>query len=365
MRIVVAGEWRWPWYQEAFADALRSLGHDVHGFGWAELFYEGLGGEREPRFRSASARLQNRLLWGPLLFDLNRRLAASAGELRPDLLLLYSAQAISPRTLRKVRRISPRTLVAQYSNDSPFGAGADPLLWRHVRRSIPLCDLHFVYRPADAEPMRRLSGKDVHLLAPYFVPGQDFHETPGPGEERFSCDVVFAGHYADDGRLEALEAIAATGVRLNLFGGGWERARERLSPASPLLPLFPVRPAIGRHYRLAISGAKIALCFLSRRNRDTYTRRCFEVPAMETFLLSEHSPDLATLFTEGEEIELFRSREEMLTKVSYYLEHGDERRRIARAGRRRVERDGHDVVSRARELLRTVSAARGVPRSSA
>ncbi len=354
MRILVAGEWRWPWYQEAFADALGSLGHEACPFGWAELFYDGLGGDREPHFKNIVSRLQNRLLLGPLVSRLNRRLVNAVDRLRPDIVLLYNAHHVLSRTLRKIKRVSPDMVIAQYLNDNPFSDNAAAFLWRHVKRSIPLCDVHFIYRHANAEPIRRHGGKNVYLLRSYFVPHQDFREEPGPGDERFSCDVVFAGHYEDDGRVEALEKVAASGVKLNLFGGGWQRALRKIAQESPLRRLFPVRPAFGREYRLAISGAKIALCFLSKLNRDTYTRRCFQVPAMGTFLLSEYTPDLAELFTEGEDIEFFRSPQEMLQKIERYQKNDTERELIADNGCRRVHGDGHDVVSRAKRLLAAV-----------
>ena len=56
------------------------------------------------------------------------------------------------------------------------------------------------------------------------------------------ADVVFAGHYEDDGRLGALDAVAAIGVKLNVFGGAWPAkvGRER-----PLWSQFPIAPVVG------------------------------------------------------------------------------------------------------------------------
>ena len=109
---------------------------------------------------------------------------------------------------------------------------------------------------------------------------------------------------------------------------------------------------------MAISGTKIALCFLSKLNEDTYTTRNFQIPAMRTFMLSEYTPDLASLYEEGKEAEFFRSQEELVDKVRYYLQHESEREEIARAGHRRVLADGHDVVSRARQFLAVVEQLR-------
>jgi spore maturation protein CgeB len=118
-----------------------------------------------------------------------------------------------------------------------------------------------------------------------------------------------------------------------------------------LRELLPTKPVTGADYRQAVCGTKIALGFLSSLNRDTYTRRNFEVPAMGTMMLSQYSDDLNRLFDEGVDIEFFRSPEELLSKARHYLTHDDEREAVARAGRARVERDGHDVDSRMVEML--------------
>ena len=86
-------------------------------------------------------------------------------------------------------------------------------------------------------------------------------------------------------------------------------------------------------------------------NRDTYTRRCFEIPASGTLLLAERTPDLETLFTEGVEAVFFDSEEDLINKVESLLLDPSVIERISQAGLARVERDKHDVVSRAELLL--------------
>ena len=99
--------------------------------------------------------------------------------------------------------------------------------------------------------------------------------------------------------------------------------------------------------------------FLSKLNRDTYTRRCFEIPATKTFLLSEYSADLASIYQEGEEAEFFRDRREFIAKIIKYLADDAGRRTIAEAGYRRVHCDGHDVNTRMAEVVRLVENIRG------
>jgi glycosyltransferase involved in cell wall biosynthesis len=166
----------------------------------------------------------------------------------------------------------------------------------------------------------------------------------------FGTDVVFVGHYEPDERLEYLEQMARQGIAFRLFGPGYDW-NPVLEKSALLSGHIPVRLVWGGEYNLALAGAKIALCFLSKLNRDTYTRRCFEIPATGTMLLSEYSEDLAEMFEEGVEADYFRNSDEMISKIMIYLGDDSLRQRVASAGRARLLRDGHDVDSRVRQLL--------------
>ena len=102
-------------------------------------------------------------------------------------------------------------------------------------------------------------------------------------------------HIVPDQRVALLESIVRRGWHLRLFGPGydWDLVIHR-SPE--LAGQVPVRLVWGEEYNRALCGARVALCFLSKLNGDTYTRRCFEIPAARTFILSEYSDDLASLF---------------------------------------------------------------------
>jgi Uncharacterized protein conserved in bacteria len=158
--------------------------------------------------------------------------------------------------------------------------------------------------------------------------------------------------------VEILEAICEAGFRLNLFGGGWDAALPKLRSDSPLRAKYPVSPATKADYRYAICGAKVALCFLSTLNRDTYTRRSFQIPAMKVAMLSQYTDDLATLFEPNREAVFFRDQRELLDKLARLL--GDEawRQSVAEAGYAKVYAAGHDVGSRVLVWLQEVQKNR-------
>jgi hypothetical protein len=83
---------------------------------------------------------------------------------------------------------------------------------------------------------------------------------------------------------------------------------------------------------------------------DIVTLRVFDVVSCGGFVLAHHNEELTDLFVLGEELVSWRTPAELHEKVSYYLAHPEERRRIAAAGRARLLRD-HTVAKRLAPLL--------------
>ena len=86
---------------------------------------------------------------------------------------------------------------------------------------------------------------------------------------------------------------------------------------------------------------------------DIITMRVFDVLACGGFCLAEWSPGLEALFVVGEELDCYRTLEEMLQKVEYWLDAGPEARRaVGERGRQRVLSD-HTIAHRLRVLLKS------------
>ncbi|MCC7538107.1 MAG: glycosyltransferase [Deltaproteobacteria bacterium] len=349
MHILICGEGRAEIHEDSWAQGLRALGHEVELLRWEPLF-------RASRFRALSLarKTQNKLLWGPALWRLNERLVVRAHASRPDAIILYRPTHVWPVTVRYLRESLPETTIATYNNDDPFGPRAFAPLWRHYLAGVPYAHVHMVYRAENVERLRAMGASDVHVVRSAFLPER--HRPIALTDEeraRFGADVVFVGHFEPDARVEQLEALATSGVDLALFGPDWERA-----PRLPWLERFqPIRMLTGDDYVRAIAASRIALCFLSTLNRDTYTRRCFEIPAIGTMLLCQRTADMEQLFRPGIEADYFSDANELVEKVRHYLAHPDEQARIAAAGHARVHSAGHDITSRMREVEGILAAA--------
>ena len=106
---------------------------------------------------------------------------------------------------------------------------------------------------------------------------------------------------------------------------------------SPVRAMGPVKyhtqmPAVFRYSRLN-------LCPTLRSIISGIPLRSLDIMACGGALLSNDQPELAEHFTDGEEVILYHTLEEAMEKATYYLEHEDERARIAAKGLKKVRCD--------------------------
>lgn len=349
MKVLVAGDWHSELHEEVMASSLRSMGHFVSEFRWHTYFQ--VRAAQRAVISNLWRRVQNKYIVGQAVTRLNRDFLCTCRDEAPDLVFVYRGTHILGKTLRRARSLLPRCVFVGYNNDDPFGPGQPEYLWRHFLNALPEYDLVLAYRHINIKEYLRAGARRVELWRSWFVASRNHPVEMTPEQIReFGTDVVFVGHYEPDERLEYLEQMARQGIAFRLFGPGYDW-NPVLEKSALLCGHIPVRLVWGGEYNLALAGAKIALCFLSKLNRDTYTRRCFEIPATGTLLLSEYSEDLAEMFEEGIEADYFRNSDEMISKIMIYLGDDNLRQRVASAGRARLLRDGHDVDSRMRQLL--------------
>jgi spore maturation protein CgeB len=259
---------------------------------------------------------------------------------------IYRGTHIWPRTLRAIKKLG--IVVFGYNNDDPFSPNYPRYVWRHFLRSVPDYDHLFAYRTANLTDYTAIGFHATSLLRSYYVPANN---RPVPANPALQSEVCFIGHYEPDGRDETLLQVLAAGIPLRLWGTNWE-ASPHYSKLLKKLRQSSIEPLYGSAYNEGLCSAKIALVFLSKLNRDTYTRRNFEIPAAGVCMVSEHTDDLAqNLFTPDKEAVYFHNALDLIPKLQDLLANPAKCQTIATAGHARLRASGHTVIDRAREVL--------------
>ncbi len=334
--IMIAGNWSVPYYEPSLAAGFERLGWKVEPFRVTDY----LGGD-------LLSKIEKKLLVGPRIQRLNRELQNAVRRCEPSILLLFRPTYLLPSTIEQIRSWGS-TILISYNNDNPYEDGERLKLWRHYHRLIRHCDVNCFARPSDLRHAADEGVPNPQWIKFWYIHGM--HRRIEHVKPEFRSDVVFAGHYEPDGRDLTVEFLLQSGVNLRVFGSEWNRAphREKLSAQD-------IRVLHGDDYVQALAGAKIGLVFLSHRNRDEYTIRCFEIPACGTMMMAPRTAVLQELYEEDREAVFFDGREELLDKIRFYLANDSARDRIARAGYSRCISSKHSNYDRADEMLEKVS----------
>ncbi|HEX8903435.1 MAG TPA: glycosyltransferase [Longimicrobiaceae bacterium] len=317
------------------AQALSHLGHAVTEIETAP--------PDPARERTLANRVRNRLGFPPDLAGANRALLRAAREGRHELVWIEKGRTIRPSTLRALRRILPGARLVSYSCDDMVNPRNQS---RAYRAGLAIYDLLVTTKTYNVAELTALGARDVIFNGNAYHPPihRPLELTPAE-RERWGSDVVFVGQYERE-RHETMMALVDAGVRVTVHGPDWARFRGAH-------PGFVVgEPWVADDdYARVVSGSRISLGFLRKANRDLQTQRSVEIPACGGFMLAERTAEHLELFEEGLEAEYFEGTGELIDKVRYYLDHEDERQRVAAAGRERCLRSGYSYAERLAEVL--------------
>lgn len=335
IHILFVGAGNYPIYEKAFYEAAKKI-EGVH----ASLFVS------KPYFEkirnSYFRRFEDKYAFGYTINKINQSLLEMCRKEKPDIVFLYSCRHITPGTIRRLKQSG--LYIACYNNDDPYTGFHKPYFWRYWRTAVKYCDITYVYRKSNIEKSRLAGAKESKILRSYYIEESNYFIPERKGLRK-TADVLFLGHREHDEREDFILELAKNKISVGIpnikewddFGIDNE---------------FIVKLDNAREdYNVLVNQSKICLVFLSKINNDTYTRRCFEIPAAKTMMLSAYTDDLASLFRANEEIVFFNSKDDLVKKTKYYLSHDVERERIAIGGYRRIQTDGHEAVDRVKEIV--------------
>lgn len=144
----------------------------------------------------------------------------------------------------------------------------------------------------------------------------------------YECDASFIGSGPYPHRWPVLQAVAEV-CRLQVRGPGWEAAPRDIPVVGGEIR--------GKEFARATSAAKISLgaSFSAEQAASRYSasNRMWKVLGCGGFFLGEHVEGIETLAAEGVHASWYRGAQDAAAKARHWLEHPEERVRIAAAGR--------------------------------
>jgi spore maturation protein CgeB len=296
-------------YEHAnFLPALRALGHEPMQF--------------ESFDRSAYADFA----------DMNRAFLQAIEEQRPDAVLcVLMGYELWTETLDLARAMCSGPIINWGTDDS----------WKYeqfARFIAPHVDCYATTSAPVLEQARR-EGHANFVLTQWAASDAALAAPLPAAQCRYRVSFVGSAY---GNRRRWIRQLSRRGIEVDCFGYGW--------PKGPI----PARdiPRIVRESVISLnfgdSGLHLRGLRLDRVRQ--IKARVFEVPGAGGFLLTEAAAGLEHCYRDGNEIATFRDADELADKIRYYLEHPDERDRIAVAGHEHSLRR-HTYTRRFEDLL--------------
>ena len=337
MKILLVGSYQYEMYAPAFSYGFRKLGHEIIEVDYQQFHLKGNGG-----LATILNRIQDRYHYGIKMYAYNKSILDTVNREHPDMVFLYRCCHVYTSTLQKIKG---KAILISYNNDDPFSGTPSDRYFRHHIANARCCDINYVYRKKNIADYAAIGITNTKVLLPYYLSWQNY-----PIECEKDIPIAFLGHFENDGRDMYILHLKEAGLPVVVYGdSAWKDA-----------PLFERIKDVfysdkrGVEYNQTMNRCQICLVFLSKINHDTYTRRCFEIPATRGVMLCEYTDDMNELYPENECAVYFRSKEELVEKAQWLLDNPDEINRISQNAYDRAFFLGCSEIDRCRSIIKDI-----------
>lgn len=252
---------------------------------------------------------------------MNKKFLECIEQEKPDFIFTWvRCDEFYLTTLLKIREISPKTKLFLFFGDD------DSSFESFSRYYVLFLDYGLIAQKKYVQNYYSDGVKNV-----FFVMGLDtsFFK-PLKLEKKY--DVTFIGlpkSHLDDDRYKTIKFLKENGIKIKLFGNGWENYED-------LKDIYG-GPLEAEKMVEVINQSKINLCLSKTGNNKTHLKgKVFEGGACKTFVLTEYCEDYLEMFEEGKEIIMFKDNRELLEKINYYLNNEEEREKLAEAAYKKI-----------------------------
>jgi spore maturation protein CgeB len=311
--------------------AIEALGHELLIF--------------DDRQHIVPGRVRQRIKWFHQ-FDLNHinnKIVSLAVEKKPDIAIITGGHRIAASTVRALKNNNIYTML--WTIDAPLN-------FQPIIDVAPLYD-HIFCQGTEAIELLDQEGIQGAQWLPMACDPHEHRpvELSAEEKEHYGNDVVFVGSYYP-GRAEFFERLV--NFDLGIWGPGWEKLESK-SKLRKCIKGFHTPPS---EWLKIYSASKIVLVTHYQDPEKRFpvyqaSPKIFEAMACGTFTVSDNQRDVFSLFKAGEHLIRFDNPGELVEKIKHYLDHSEERERIALQGREEVLKN-HTYEHRIKKLLSVV-----------
>ena len=161
-----------------------------------------------------------------------------------------------------------------------------------------------------------------------------------------SIEVLFIGLY-EDSRGEIIEFLLENNITVAVAGKKWSRFNQSHKDDKNFK--FLGDGLFSEEYAQTISKSFFSLGLLSKRFPELHTTRTFEIPACRTALITEENKETSKFYKE-DEVVFFKDKDDLLSKINYYLSNKDQLKLITEKGYKKVYEGGFEYQEQLKQI---------------
>lgn len=290
--------------------------------------------------KSIGSKIKFRYFTRSLYKVANAQLIAYADQAKPDVIWIFKGIEFFPETLKQIKKRN--IALINYNPDHPFIRTFVSNGGRNIRDCVPYYDLHFCYsRDLVLQLQTEYSLKAIWLPFGFDLSQADYDRIAGEEEV---VKVSFIGN-PDALRAKVVERIGRNGIAVDVYGHNWDKY---LKHGNSYIRTYG--QVNGFDYWKTLRKYRVQLNVFRPHNVNSHNMRTFEIPACGGIQLAPASDEHTLFFTEGKEIFLYHTEEEMIEKINVLLGLSSEgAERLRGAARQRVLDDLASYEHRAKQ----------------
>lgn len=299
-------------YNESVSDALKEKGHIVKVFN----HYDGYEGIKNKVLCSKLSKLKITKFKKQYDQKLNDEILEFYNEFNPEIVLVIKGFQILPSTLEKMHK----SIKVLWMMDSVYR-------YPNVLKNIEMYDYRFMFENEDVEKLKQEG------IESYFLPlAADKNKYfPQNGIDK-DIDILFIGSLYKS-RKEMFENLSKDFKDLNICVYG--KYTDIKCPISyfkylnkDIRRVFKNSYVEAKEVNNLYSRAKICINLHHEQSKDGCNPRFYEILASQSFQIVDYNEYIVKNY--GDKVENFKTYDELKSKIEFYLQNEEERKKSIR-----------------------------------